>query len=53
MSNSKLVDQHAVHDKNLKKMYEKVKASKKYEHFYEKLKAKKFRNCGCQVDMTR
>ena len=34
-------------------MQEKLKKSKKYEQFYEKQKAKKFRNCGCQIDMTR
>jgi GH24 family phage-related lysozyme (muramidase) len=36
----------------MKKSQEKLKKSKKYESFYEKLKAKKYRNCGCQIDMN-
>jgi hypothetical protein len=36
----------------MKKSQEKLKKSKKYESFYEKLKAKKYRNCGCQIDMS-
>ena len=36
----------------MKKAQEKLKKSKKYESFYDKLKAKKYRNCGCQIDMS-
>lgn len=45
--NGRLIEKYKYEQKQVTKLKEEVKRKQKYEQFFEKQRAKKYRNCGC------
>jgi len=50
--NGRLIEKYKFEQKQVHRLKDDLKKSKKFEQFFEKQRAKKFRNCGCQVGQT-
>lgn len=45
--NGRLIEKYKFEQKQVHKLKDDLKKKQKYEQFFEKQRAKKFRNCGC------